>query len=49
MKKKEHWKKKMQLLGRKPTSLGLIGHHRNLYATDTDAISNKIFTLYNKS
>ena len=27
----------MQLPGRQPTSLELIGHRRNHYATDTDA------------
>ena len=30
-------KKKMQLPGREHTSLGLIGHRRNHYATDTEA------------
>ena len=30
--------KKMQILGREPTSIGLIGHRRNHYATETDAI-----------
>ena len=28
--------KKMQLLGREPTFLGLIGHCQNHYATETD-------------
>ena len=34
-------KKKVQLLGREPTSLELIGH-RGIYATDTDGYNDKI-------
>ena len=36
---KKTLKKKMQLLGREPTSLVLIGHRRNHYATHTHANS----------
>ena len=36
MKKKEKKKKKKN---REPTSVGLIGHRRNHYATNTDANS----------
>ena len=36
---KKNIKKKLQLLGREPTSLGSIGHRRKHYATDTDAYS----------
>ena len=37
MKKKKKKFKKMQLLGREPTSLALIGHRGIHYPTDTDA------------
>ena len=38
-KKKTLKKKKIQTLGREPTSLRLVGHRRNHYATVTDANS----------
>ena len=50
-KKKKRKKKNiyMQLLGRKPTSLELIGHCQNHYATDTDSKYQQNIYIYNKS